>query len=82
MLVCRVLLGVPKVAQETLAPPAGNAQLATRRLDEGFHSLVVTPGQLPSQGATHQQSHHEYVVFSRDQVYPEYLVRFRVPGTE
>merc|ERR1712196_126079 len=80
---CRVLLGSSKCTDEVLAPPsAGNLAGFVRRppARDGagrWDSIIANPGDKTRAGdggaVVHTQAHREFVVFSRDQVYPEYL---------
>ena len=73
MLVCRVTMGMPYCAQgmyKNERRPPDNAATPGRPFDSIFAEHGVA-----NRGT---QRHNEYVVFDRYQVYPEYIVRYRV----
>ena len=73
MLVCRVTMGMPYCAQgmhKNERRPPDNPATPGRPFDSIFAEHGVA-----NRGA---QRHNEYVVFDRYQVYPEYIVRYRV----
>ena len=73
MLVCRVVMGSPYCTSTSHSKerrPPDNAATPGRPFDSIFAQHGIARGG--------QQQHNEYVVFNRDQVYPEYIVRFTV----
>lgn len=80
---CRALLGAVHSVEEVLKPPGASTDYVRRPPDRGngqrWDSVMATAGAkaVPG-GGTHSQVHREFVLFSRDQIYPEYLVRFKV----
>jgi hypothetical protein len=73
MLVCRVVMGSPyctTTLHHNQRRPPDNADTPGRPFDSIFAEKGIANGG--------QQHHNEYVVFNRDQVYPEYIVRFTV----
>ena len=69
MLVCRVVMGSPYCTSTSHSKerrPPDNAATPGRPFDSIFAQHEIARGG--------QQQHNEYVVFNRDQVYPEYIV--------
>ena len=85
---CRVLLGTAKNTDEMLtaaeATDSNGINLRPPTREDGMHwdSVISNPGQKRRAGdggiVVHNQAHREFVVFSRDQIYPVYIVRFQV----
>jgi hypothetical protein len=73
MLVCRVVMGSPYCTPTThngQRRPPQNPATPGRPFDSIFAEHCIAHGG--------QQHHNEYVVFDRNQVYPEYIVRYTV----
>jgi hypothetical protein len=73
MLICRVAMGSPyptAMSHKTDPRPPMNWATPGRRYDSIFARHGIANGG--------QQHHNEYVVFNRDQVYPEYIVQYTV----
>ena len=73
MLVCRVAMGssYPTTgSHEGQKRPPMNRATPGRHYDSIFAQREIANGR--------QQKHNEYVVFDRDQVYPEYIVQYTV----
>jgi len=73
MIVCRVVMGSPYCTSTTHTQkrrPPDNAATPGRPFDSIFAQHGIAHGG-------HQQ-HNEYVVFDRQQVYPEFIVRYTV----
>jgi hypothetical protein len=66
MLVCRVAMGSPHCTAKS--------HKNERRPPENYDSIFARHGIANGR----QQHHNEYVVFDRHQVYPEYIVRYKV----
>jgi hypothetical protein len=73
ILVCRVAMGSPyytSTSHNNQRRPPDNADTPDRPFDSIFAQHGIGKGG--------QQHHNEYVVFDRNQVYPEYIVRYTV----
>ena len=64
IIVARVLLGKPKLAER---PLKGKAEI----LENDENSVVVLPRNVPG------QAHNEFVVFDQKQIFPEFIIYFK-----
>lgn len=69
IVVARVCLGRYRCTETDLS--GGKAEILTR----GEDSIVVLPGTLGGPGGQH---HHEFVIFEKEQAFPEFIVYFKV----
>ena len=73
MLVCRVTMGVPFCTQEQ---HQGVRRAPDNPATPGRpHDSIFAESGVANRGA---QYHNEYVVFDRSQVYPEFVVQYRI----
>eukprot|EP00397_Hematodinium_sp_SG-2012_P005930 GEMP01005955.1.p1 GENE.GEMP01005955.1~~GEMP01005955.1.p1 ORF type:complete len:179 (+),score=36.24 GEMP01005955.1:2-538(+) len=85
MLMCRVLVGDAYRTDKIFLPSFGSQDYLreppARQSNKRWDSVIAAPGEKKTRDANQprHQAHYETIIFDRTQIYPEFVIYFKVP---